>query len=129
MKNRRQNDHCQANVVQALLSSAISPHVITPVINIRLAAMSATVATLKKQPRAGPESLGLQEAEQVVIDEVRMCRAQTMRRPRNEFQLCTLDEFHGENRCVIRRHNLVLLAVDKEGRNIDVLEVLRKVIF
>ena len=74
-------------------------------------------------------ALNPQEREQVGIDEVRMSSAQTMRRSGNELQFCTLDQFCSENRCVIHRHNLIRLAVDKESWYIDLFEVLRKIVF
>ncbi len=50
-----------------------------------------------------------------------------MGRSRIDLQGCALDDLRGEQGRVSDRHDLVIVSVDDQGRNVELLEVFREV--
>ena len=78
----------------------------------------------KRNPLA---SLGLQEGQQVGVELFLVRAAEAMGRARIDFQGGVLDDLRGEHGRVADRHDLVIVTVDDQGRNVEPLEVFRHV--
>src|SRR6266568_4862832 len=68
-----------------------------------------------------------QEGEQVGVELLLVREGQAMWRARIDLQCCALDELGGEQGRVSDRHDLVVVAVDDQGRNIELLKIFRLV--
>src|SRR3989442_596852 len=68
-----------------------------------------------------------QEGEQVGVELLLVREGQAVGRPRIDLQGRALDDLGGEQGRVSDRHDLVVVAVDDQGRNIEPLEVFRLV--
>ncbi len=69
--------------------------------------------------------LGPQEGQQVGVELLLVREGQAMGRARIDLQDCTFDELGGEQGRVADRHDLVVVAVDDQGRNIELLKIFR----
>src|SRR2546425_73813 len=68
-----------------------------------------------------------QEGQQVGVELLLVREGQAVRRPRIDLQGGALDDLGGEQGRVSDRHDLVVVAVDDQGRDVEPLEVLRLV--
>ncbi len=68
-----------------------------------------------------------QEGKQVGVELLPVREGQAVGRARIDLQGCALDDLGGEQGRVSDRHDLVVVAVDDQGRNIEPLEVFRLV--
>src|SRR6185312_5694280 len=71
--------------------------------------------------------LGPQEGQQIGVDLILERRRQAVRRARIVEFLCAVDEPRRLHRRVLDGHDLVVLAVHDQGRDIELLEVLSEV--
>src|SRR5258708_33920290 len=71
--------------------------------------------------------LGLQEGQQVSVERVLMRTGEAVGRARIDLEGCALNNLRGEQGRVADRHDLVVVAVDDQSRNVELLEVFREV--
>src|SRR3989440_4798447 len=84
--------------------------------------------TLRAERRfATLPDLGPQEGQQVGVELLLVCAHEAVGRARIDLQGRVLDDLRGEKGRVTDRHDLVVITVDDQGRNVELLEVLRHV--
>src|ERR1039457_6997024 len=66
----------------------------------------------------------LEEGEQVGVDLVFEGGTHAVRGAGDDLELRSLDEFDGETRGVVDGHDLVVVAVEDEGGDVELLQVL-----
>ncbi len=71
--------------------------------------------------------LGPQEGQQVGVELLLVRAGEAVGRARIDLKARVLDELRGEEGRVVDRHNLVVVAMDDQGRNVELLEVFREV--
>ena len=86
------------------------------------------VTTEQNTGRAKATSL-LEEGEQVGVDPIFMGRAQAVRRTFVDLQLSVSDQLGGEQGRGADRHDLVIVAMHDECRDVELPEVFREVRF
>src|SRR4051794_4463391 len=77
--------------------------------------------------RGGARSSCFEEREQVRVDSILHGRGNAMRRTLVDFQRRARDELGRERGGIGERHDLVVVAVDEEGRHVETLEVFGEV--
>ena len=80
--------------------------------------------TLIAEPRdAALPSLGPQEGQQVGVELLLVCAGEAVGRARIDLQGGVLDNLRGEEGRGADRHDLVVVAMEDQGRNVELLEV------